>query len=245
MYRRALGRLLSSHTVMADISALRVNYETKDTLNIENLPTTDPLQLFSQWFEDARSCNSILEPNAMTIATADKNGYPSARMVLLKGFDSTGFQFYTNYSSYKGSQLAENPRAALLFYWEPLHRQVRIEGTVERLSATTSDEYFASRPHASQLGTASSQQSTPIRCREVLMEKYSELEQLYPSGQKSVPRPVNWGGFLIVPHAIEFWQGQSNRLHQRIQFKKDVQDEVDKSFVKTGSTGWFYYLLSS
>jgi pyridoxamine 5'-phosphate oxidase len=173
---------------------------------------TDPFALFDQWFAEARAAE-INDPEAMAVATADAHGRPSVRMVLLKGHGPEGFVFYTNEESAKGGQLRENPRAALLFHWKSLRRQVRIEGTVERVSPEDSDAYFATRSRDSQLGAWASDQSQPLESRELFERRYEEMKARY-DGQP-VPRPPHWGGFRVVPARFEFWQDRPHRLHER------------------------------
>ena len=178
---------------------------------------SDPIAQFREWFDGAREAG-IRFPETMTLATASAAGAPSARMVLLKGVDEDGFVFFTGYESRKGGELAENPRAALVFYWQPLGRQVRVEGAVERVSAAESDAYFASRPRGSQLAAWASEQSRALTSREGLEQRYAELEAEHAG--RDVSRPGRWGGYRLRPEAIEFWQHRDNRLHDRVRYTR-------------------------
>jgi pyridoxamine 5'-phosphate oxidase len=196
-----------------NLADLRLSY-TKAGLTEADVDP-DPFRQFEVWMSQALS-SQLIEPNAMTLATVDGSGQPNARAVLLKGLDSSGFVFYTNYESRKSREIASNPSVCLLFYWAELERQVRVAGRAERVSEAESDAYFQSRPVGHQLGAWVSNQSTVIAGREVIEESLANVSKRFEPGP--VPRPPHWGGFRVVPHGFEFWQGRANRLHDRLEY---------------------------
>ena len=198
-----------------EISELRREYRAAG-LDRDQLDD-DPVAQFGRWFGEAERAD-LIEPNAMTLATASPAGRPSARVVLLKGFGPDGFVFYSNYASRKGEELAANPHAALVFWWPPLERQVRLEGRVERTTTEESEAYWASRPLGSRLAALASAQSQVLADREELVRRVEELAARHRDGD--VPLPEAWGGYRLVPEAFEFWQGQPNRLHDRFRYTR-------------------------
>ncbi len=199
------------------IADIRTDYR-RHSLSEQDV-AADPIAQFTRWFDEAVNAD-VVEPNAMCLATATPDAYPSARMVLLKGVDARGFVFYTDYRSRKGQELADNPHASLCFFWAELERQVRINGAVQRVTRAESDAYFQTRPLPSRVGAWTSHQSMVLTDRAVLEAELAANETRFATGH--VPLPEHWGGFRIVPEELEFWQGRESRLHDRIQFRREA-----------------------
>lgn len=238
-------RHLCCRGAVMDLGPMRKSYRgDREAFEEAHLTSLDPMKQFASWFEEAVQCPDIGEANAMCLATCTGDGKPSARMLLLKGFGKDGFRFFTNYESRKGKELDSNPFASLVFYWEPLNRQVRVEGPVKKLPEKDAEDYFHSRPKSSQIGAVVSRQSSVIPDREYLRKKNEELGQLYR--EQEVPKPEYWGGYILYPQVMEFWQGQTNRLHDRIVFRRGLAtgDSPLGPMTHHGEEDWVYERLA-
>ena len=211
---------------MSDLSDYRKSYEKSELLE-SNIPE-DPINLFKRWFHEAEDFGSNEEVNAMTVSTIGLDGFPKSRVVLLKKFNEEGFVFYTNYNSEKGKAIANNPKICLSFFWHTMERQVIIKGIAQKTTEIISDNYFESRPDGSKLGAIVSNQSEVVPSREYLEKNLKQLEKDFDS--MVIPRPKHWGGFLVTPLEVEFWQGRANRLHDRIRYssQKDFSWKIDR-----------------
>lgn len=210
-----------SESTFLDLAELRKRY-LQGGLDEDNT-ADNPFKQFESWFKQAQEAD-LLEPNAMSLSTVDEDGQPSLRTVLLKQFDTQGFVFFTNYESQKAQQMSQNPKVALLFPWLVLERQVKVLGTAEKISLAQSMKYFASRPKGSQIGAWVSQQSQVVSSKQVLLSQFEKMKQKFQAGE--VPFPDFWGGYRVVPHQIEFWQGGDNRLHDRICYDWQAAEQA-------------------
>lgn len=231
---RGMSDSTSSAALPRDISQLRTAYSRTTFTEDQLVSSTNPFHQFHAWFQEALSCKDIAEANAMCLSTVSEQGRPSSRMVLMKGYsEDEGFKFYTNLNSRKAREMNNNPEVSLLFYWPPLHRQVRIEGVVDRISDKKACEYFSTRPRLSQLSALVSPQSQRIESRAELEERHVQMSREYLDESVLIPKPDHWGGYKVQPRMVEFWQGQSTRLHDRIVFEK-----------VEGSESWTIYRLA-
>uniref|UniRef100_A0A1L8DZR1 pyridoxal 5'-phosphate synthase n=1 Tax=Nyssomyia neivai TaxID=330878 RepID=A0A1L8DZR1_9DIPT len=229
-----------------EVSGLRYKYlERTEAFKEDSLTKKEPFSLFREWFEEALHDKIVDEPNAMCLSTVDNSGQVSSRYVLMKGYTDEGLSFFTNYESRKAMDMLNNPKVALNFYWYPHKRQIRIEGTVTKVSENESEEYFRSRPIESQMSASASAQSQRVPSRAHLDRLVEGVQKKTEADDGKVPMP-NWGGYFVKPHRFEFWQGQSNRLHDRIVFRRlaDAATDVDGTLTKKGDNGWVFERLA-
>uniref|UniRef100_A0A0B6ZB25 pyridoxal 5'-phosphate synthase n=2 Tax=Arion vulgaris TaxID=1028688 RepID=A0A0B6ZB25_9EUPU len=233
-----------------DIADMRKTYQgSQDIFDFTDLVSKEPFDQFHSWHEETQRTNGIDTANTVSLATATKDGKPSVRTVQMKEVDKRGFVFCTNHLSRKARELAENPRASLLFYWTSnsgptISRQVRIEGTVEQVSEAESNKYFYSRPRDAQISNSISEQSSLLQSRKVLEDRYNSFVEEYRDSNINIPKPNHWGGFRVIPSRFEFWQGQTSRLHDRIVFRKlDEGETINPDFTHVGTDGWVYERL--
>jgi len=230
-----------------DLHGMRKSYgKDLDAYFEHSISAFEPIAEFTSWFNYAeKNCKlGYEEINAMALATATKDGKPSCRMVLLKGYGKDGFRFYTNYASRKGQELDQNPWASLMFYWPSINRSIRIEGFVSKMPIASAEEYWTKRPILSQASAFVSQQSRPVATRQELEDRIKEVKTKFMDESKLIPRPENWGGYVLVPNQFEFWHGSEDRLHDRILFRKLKPNEiVDDKCLRKGEDDWFYERL--
>ncbi|VDN98641.1 unnamed protein product [Rodentolepis nana] len=223
---------------------MRIPYRAEsDRLNDCSIAFGNPLMHFKQWFEEALKCPDVYEANAMTLSTVSRSGRPRSRIVLLKCLDERGFHFFTNSMSQKGQDILNNPHVSLLFYWEPLKRQVRVDGIAELLGDDETEKYFHSRPKNSQISAYVSQQSKPLASEDALLRAYDEAAEQFKD-VSNVPRPKTWVGYAVKPDRMEFWQGQTSRLHDRILFFKPTEEKPISEFSKSAEDGWYFERLA-
>ncbi|CAF1018827.1 unnamed protein product [Brachionus calyciflorus] len=222
----------------SDFANIRAHYrDPSEIFDVKDLVSKDPIKQFDEWFQLARKNPGIKEPNAMCLSTATREGKPSSRMVLLKDFTDAGFSFFTNYASRKGEELAQNPQASLCFYWDVMSRQIRIDGKVVKIEREKSHEYFSKRPLKSRISAYISDQSKVIKDKQYLIDLQQQAMREFEPTQ-TVPTPENWGGYLLLPEEIEFWQGNDIRLHDRLRFRKLKEGEQLGEFAIQAENGW-------
>jgi len=236
-------------TNSVDLASMRKKYvQRPDTeIDLKQSLFTDPFKQFDVWFKYALSEHNLSyeEVNAFALSTVSKEGRPSSRMVLIKGYGADGFRFFTNYNSRKGKELAENPFACLLAYWPPLNLSTRIEGVVEKLPQTDADEYWPKRPAKSRASAYASKQSSSIPSREMIEDRVRQVHEQFTDCGLDIPRPKDWGGYILKPDRFEFWQGSDERLHDRVQFRKLTNGEkIDNILVHRGDGDWVYERLA-